>query len=74
MQFYESYDSYIRSTSAIIEKIIEKISLISRATAIAGKPKYCACAKWKSYENDGTHETGGYMGKTEPMSGVDTLE
>jgi hypothetical protein len=65
MQFYESYDSYIRSISAIIERIIEKLLLIGRATAIAGKPNYCACAKWKSYENDRTHETGGHMRKTE---------
>lgn len=47
MHFYESYDSYIRLTYAIIERKIGKILPIGRATAIVGKRNYCACAKWE---------------------------
>jgi len=59
MHFYESYDSYIRLTYAIIERKIGKILLIGRATAIVGKRNYCACAKRKGimrHVRDGTHK------------------
>jgi len=64
MHFYESYDSYIRLTYAIIERKIGKILLIGRATAIVGKRNYCACAKRKGIMR---HVRAGHIRRTRYM-------
>jgi hypothetical protein len=67
MHFYESYDSYIRLTYAIIERKIGKILPIGRATAIVGKRNYCACAKWKDMRKTGYVRLMRHMRKTDEV-------